>query len=382
MTKCQTHYIIIIEIPFSSIVMRNFHGYNNDLENLFARKKTGIVLAWQASVAKNFKTILNSIFEKSESNQAKGLTTTLSVNSLTKISEQVERMAQGQNLTRAAFTISFILSAWFIADLFSLLFEKYIPSAPVSPLSMRSRSMVMSSPMDYEIIYSRNLFSSKTEKPKGNEVDLESDPVPTNLPIQLIGTVIFQNPSRSLAALQDKSDNKVYPVRMNDEIAGKLQVLSVEARKVIFINLQSKRKEYVDIPDDSSMKISMNARPSTSSKSGGNNITQVEENKFVVKRAELDAQMANFNTLITQARAVPEMKGGQMVGFRLMQIQPGSFYEKIGLKLGDVITSVNGEKITDAAKALTILQELKHMNSLDLGTLRNGKEVNLNYDIQ
>ena len=95
-----------------------------------------------------------------------------------------------------------------------------------------------------------------------------------------------------------------------------------------------------------------------------------------------DAQMANFNTLITQARAVPEMQGGQMVGFRLMQIQPGSFYEKIGLKIGDIITSVNGEKITDAAKALSVLQELKHMNSLDLGLQRNGVEVNKNYDIQ
>ncbi len=334
-------------------------------------------------MAKNIKTFLNSIFEKSESNQAKGLTSTLSVNSLTKISEQVERMAQGHNLTRAIFGISFFLCAWFIADLFSLLFEKYIPSPPVSPLSMRSRSMVMSSPMDYEIIYSRNLFSSKSEKPKGNEVDLESDPIPTSLPLQLIGTVIFQNPSRSLAALQDKSDNKVYPVRMNDEVTGKLQVLSVEARKVIFINLQTKRKEYIDIPEDNSMKISMNNRAApANSKPGGGNISQVEENKFIVKRAELDTQMANFNTLITQARAVPEMKGGQMIGFRLMQIQPGSFYEKIGLKLGDIITSVNGEKITDAAKALTILQELKHMNSLDLGTLRNGREVNLNYDIQ
>ena len=380
MTKCQTRYIIFVELLLHSIVKRNFFAHNNDLENLFARKKSGIVLASSIAVAKNIKTILQSVFQKSESNQVKGLTGTLSVNSLTKISEQVERIAQGKNLTRAAFALCFFLSAWFIADLFSLLFEKYIPAPPVSPLAMRSRTMVMSSPMDYEIIYSRNLFSSKVEKKKGNEVDLEAEPTLTSLPIQLIGTVIFQNPSRSMAALQDKSDNKVYPVRMNDEITGKLQVLSVEARKVIFINMQSRRKEYIDIPEDPSMKISMN--PRTPSKPSGGNISQVEENKFVVKRAELDAQMANFNTLITQARAVPEMQGGQMVGFRLMQIQPGSFYEKIGLKLGDIITSVNGEKITDAAKALTILQELKHMNSLDLGTMRNGKEVNLNYDIQ
>ena len=206
---------------------------------------------------------------------------------------------------------------------------------------------------------------------------MDAEPVPTTLQFQLIGTVIFHDSTRSLAAIQDKGENKVFPVRQGDEVEGKIQILSVEARKVIFINTQARRKEYIDIPEDASAKISMNAKAAP--KAG---ITQVDENKFVLKRAEIDAQMANFNTLITQARAVPEMQGGQMVGFRLMQIQPGSFYEKIGLKLGDVINSVNGEKITDAAKALSVLQELKHMNSLDLGMSRDGKEVNLNYDIQ
>ena len=322
---------------------------------------------------------LKTLFKKSDSSTTKGTRKTLSVNSLSKISDQINRFAQGKNVYRASFALCFGLSAWFIADIFALLFEKYLPSPPVSPLAMRSRSSVMANPMDYDIIGNRNLFSSKEPKKTGNEIDMEAEPILTSLPLQLIGTVIFNDPTRSLAAIQDKGDSKVFPVRMGDEIEGKVQILSVEARKVIFINLSSRRKEFVEIPEDPAMKISMNTK---SSKPKGGNITQIEENKFVVKRAELDSQIANFNTLITQARAVPEMQGGQMVGFRLMQIQPGSFYEKIGLKLNDVITSVNGEKITDAAKALSVLQELKHMNSLDLGTMRDGKEVNLNYDIQ
>lgn len=289
------------------------------------------------------------------------------------------KIAQGRNVYRVSFALCFLLSSWFIADIFALLFEKYLPSPPVSPLAMRSRAVASSNPAEYDVIANRNLFSSKAPKKTGNEIDMEAEPVPTTLPLQLIGTVIFQDPSRSLAAIQDKGESKVFPVRMGDEIEGKVQILSVEARKVIFINLNARRKEFIDIPEDPSMKISMNSK--SASKSGGN-IAEVEENKYVVKRAELDAQMANFNTLITQARAVPEMQGGQMIGFRLMQIQPGSFYEKIGLKLGDIITSVNGEKITDAAKALSVLQELKHMNSLDLGLNRDGKEVNKNYDIQ
>ncbi len=290
----------------------------------------------------------------------------------------MSKIAQGKNVYRISFTLCFLLSAWFIADIFALLFEKYLPSPPVSALAMRSRSSVMANPMDYEIIANRNLFFSKEKTKSGNEIDLDAEPVPTGLPFQLVGTVIFNDPSRSLAAIQDKNENKVYPVRMGDEISEKAQILSVEARKVVFINTQTRRKEFVEIPEDPAMKISMN--PAASKKSG--TIAEVEENKYVVKRSELDAQMANFNTLITQARAVPEMEGGQMVGFRLMQIQPGSFYEKIGLKLGDIITSVNGEKITDAAKALSVLGELKHMNALDLGLKRDGKEVNKNYDIQ
>jgi general secretion pathway protein C len=323
----------------------------------------------------NFKSLFNRS-SGSSGNSHSGL----SVNSLSKISDQLTRIAKGNNIQHAAFLVCFVSSAWFIADIFALLFEKYLPAPPVSSLSMRSSSARAVSPSSYDDIASRNLFSSKPPKKSGNEIDLEAEPVPSSLPLQLIGTVIFMDPSRSLAAIQDKGDNKVYPVRMNDEIEGKLQVLSVESHKVVFINLQARRKEYIDIPEDPAGKISMS--PKTARAAANGNITQIEENKFVVKRNEIETQMSNFNALITQARAVPENQGGEMVGFRLMQIQQGSFYEKIGLKVGDVITGVNGQKMNDVNKAFEMLKDLKHMNSLDLGITRNGKEVNLNYDIQ
>jgi type II secretory pathway component PulC len=76
------------------------------------------------------------------------------------------------------------------------------------------------------------------------------------------------------------------------------------------------------------------------------------------------------------------MRGGQMIGFKLTQIVPGSFYQKAGFKENDIITSVNGEKITDAAKALSLLQEIKSMSSIDIGVESNGKAMNRNYDIR
>ncbi len=293
-----------------------------------------------------------------------------------------EKLADSDNIKTISFWLCFIICASLIADLNALLVEKYLPSPPVSPLSSRSsgQSFGMSGSYSYEIINERNLFSSKIEKKSGDSIDLEAAPVPTTLNFQLVGTVIFRNPARSLAAIQDKGDGKLYPVRIGDMIGENVQILSVEPRKVIFINTTARRKEFVEIPEDPAIKISAaSLRPKSAPSTG---INQLEENRFVIGRQEIDSQMANFNALLTQARAVPEMRGGQMVGFRLTQIVPNSFYQKAGFKDGDVIRSVNGEKVTDAAKAFELLQGLKSMSSLDMTIERGGKEVNFNYDIR
>ena len=302
----------------------------------------------------------------------------LSVNSLSKLSSQLNVLSRGETIRKVSFWICFFLCANFTADLFALLFEKYLPNPPLSALASRGRGGTFSNPMTYDVIADRNLFSSKAPKKPSDGIDLEAEPVATTLPLQLVGTVIFHNPARSLAAVQDKTENKLYPVRMGDSINDNVQILSVEARRVVFINAQARRKEFIDIPEDPSIKIS----PSTRTFAPTTGIAQVEENKYTISRTELDSQFANFNVLITQARAVPEMRGGQMIGFKLMQIVPNSFYSKIGLKENDIITSINGEKITDAAKALSLMQELKSMNSLDMGLERQGKAISHNYDIR
>lgn len=293
-----------------------------------------------------------------------------------------EKLSNKDTVKTLSFWICFIICASLIADLNALLIEKYLPSPPVSSLASRSAqgTLGFSGQANYEVINERNLFSSKIEKKSGDSIDLDAAPVPTTLNYQLIGTVIFRNPARSLAAIQDKGDAKLYPVRIGDMIGENVQILSVEPRKVIFINTSARRKEYIEIPEDPAIKISTANLKSRSAPAAG--INQLDENRFVIGRQEIDSQMANFNALLTQARAVPEMRGGQMVGFRLTQIVPNSFYQKAGFKDGDVIRSVNGEKVTDAAKAFELLQGLKSMSSLDMTIERGGKEVNFNYDIR
>src|SRR5690606_33360651 len=71
-------------------------------------------------------------------------------------------------------------------------------------------------------------------------------------------------------------------------------------------------------------------------------IEQVDENTYVIPRDEIDKQLANLNTIATQARIVPSFKNGQANGFKVFSIRPGSIYQKIGVQNGDVIRRING----------------------------------------
>jgi hypothetical protein len=83
---------------------------------------------------------------------------------------------------------------------------------------------------------------------------------------------------------------------------------------------------------------------------------------FVVDEAELDKGLENLPMLLTQARAVPYFKEGRSIGLRLFAIKTGSLYEKIGLKNGDILKSINGHSLGAISQALKLLSQI-HRNS-------------------
>ena len=101
-----------------------------------------------------------------------------------------------------------------------------------------------------------------------------------------------------------------------------------------------------------------------------------------VDRAELDQTLANVPALMTQARALPFMNNGKMVGFRLDFIQKGSFFEKLGLQAGDVLQRINGVELRDPGTALSLFQQLRTEHNVAVDVLRNNQRTTLAYDIR
>jgi len=104
--------------------------------------------------------------------------------------------------------------------------------------------------------------------------------------------------------------------------------------------------------------------------------------RTVLDRREVEQAMGDLPKLLSQARAVPYLVNGAMNGFRLDFIAPSSFYEKIGLKYGDVLQQVNGVDIRDPGTMITLFQQLRNEKTVKLDVLRNNQRTAMTFDIR
>ena len=66
---------------------------------------------------------------------------------------------------------------------------------------------------------------------------------------------------------------------------------------------------------------------------------------------------------------------------RLFAIRKDSLYEKLGLKNGDIITSVNDSSLSNPAEALKLFEKLKSEREISVKLERNGEKKSLEYSI-
>ncbi len=83
--------------------------------------------------------------------------------------------------------------------------------------------------------------------------------------------------------------------------------------------------------------------------------------------------LADANCLATEARLVPSFKDGKSQGFKLFAIRPGSLYELLGFKNGDVVSAVNELQLNSPDKALEAYSKLRTATELRFAIERFGE---------
>jgi general secretion pathway protein C len=102
-----------------------------------------------------------------------------------------------------------------------------------------------------------------------------------------------------------------------------------------------------------------------------------DDRTFVIERHAMEQVL----TSPSSARIVPVFGEERMVGFKVFAIRPGSLFDRLGLRNGDTLRSINGRALTSPDRALEIYSQVKPADHVELAIQRRGRDLTLRYEI-
>lgn len=264
-----------------------------------------------------------------------------------------------------------------------------VPPGPVSPTAAGAAAPVETTPRQVRsgVIVERNLFNSKnpggvTEPPGGPRGAAAPAAPPPLAPLnaRLIGTVVGDG--TSFAIIEDGATRRQELYRLNESVLD-AKLIEIERDRVAL--RRGGKTEYLEmalLDRPAGPALPPIAAPRTPAPQTSSGIAQGGENSFVVDQRELEHAFENMNQLLTQARMVPFFNAGKAEGFRIFAIRPNSLFEKIGLRDGDVLQRINGNELTDPARAFELFEQLKDERVVQVDLVRNGAKQTLSYEIR
>lgn len=275
-------------------------------------------------------------------------------------------------LHQVAFWCIVGLTACFAAALAGSTINQYLSTSTLIQQFARYKDRAPSSDgtvanpdsTDYSLIGSRSLISlvPQTQASVNEPVAKK-----TNLPLTLVGTYVEDKKSPyAIIEEQKRSTQDVFSI--GDLIFGEATLKSIHSDRV---EIDRHGSLEVLILDEK-----LAGRASSSDDDSGSST------HIVVSEVELDKALENLPLLLTQARAVPYFKDGKSIGLRMFAIRKDSMFEKIGLKNGDIIKSINDNSLGDITQAMKLFEQLKSERNLALHLERNNEEKEFSYEIK
>lgn len=284
---------------------------------------------------------------------------------------------------RRGIIFSFILGATFlVAHIVNAVIAEAlsVPAGLVRslPASDREGDVPASLPVLVERIRTSGLFPLPVD-PLGMSTAGTTSPshAPLNLAskLKVLGVVIGDREGVS-AIVEDLSSKLQLFFRLHDQIPDLGEINDIRRDGIVV--RQGDQEEFLGLA------ASQIEQPPAVPVAAGPAIAPVPGTpvRTVLDRRDVELVMGDLPKLLSQARAVPYVVNGAMNGFRLDYVAPSSFYEKIGLKHGDVLQQVNGVSIRDPGTMLSLFQQLRNEQTVKLDVLRNNQRTAMTFDIR
>jgi general secretion pathway protein C len=198
-------------------------------------------------------------------------------------------------------------------------------------------------------------------------------PLETAKKIALFGTVMGLEGGR-MAIVEDLATKKQSLYRLGSPVPNVGTLVEIEKNRVLFRDGEQEEWLSFAAAQQSGVGATGYTPPVAKSPAGSQ--------RRIIDRREVNAALEDTTRLLMQAQAVPYLTDGALDGFRLYNVVPLGFFDKIGLQTNDILQRINGVEIRDPGMMLTLFQQLRQERTVRLDLVRSSQRQTLLYEIR
>ena len=266
--------------------------------------------------------------------------------------------------------------------------ERYNPPIMLTPPLNRE---------SFQVMKEANLFNVKQDDQdtgtgqKKNAADLicEKSNKQSSLPIKLLQTTVMQDGRKSLASVEVRGTRDLAMLRIGEMIESYAKLDRIERQRLIVKNIRTGDCEYIE-SDDFAENSRLSQQFEVLSPGEGSKLIasnrpdsiKQDGNSFKIKKKYRDTMLEDIGQVLTQAKAVQIRNPDGSLSFQMTEIVPGSIYSHLNIQNGDIIKSINGEPIQDLNKLMTLFGNIKNVDNVQLGIVKEGQEQNMDFSFE
>jgi general secretion pathway protein C len=265
---------------------------------------------------------------------------------------QVQAALAHRAMPALATVAALLLLCWTLAQGTSRILQ------PASPAVARAAGADLT---DVRVLGGVQLFGRAAARSAAAETSV----APSNLNMTLTGVAVRETGGCALVIVQGQPESAFCS---GEELSPGVRLDTVQRDRIVIV--RNGVREAVIMKDTEGAAAGIAAPPPPIVQPAG-------ADRQLVDRRQLQQQLGRPEFL-NQALIVPNADGG----FLVRQIQAGSLYEKLGLRPGDVIRSVNGQALTSMDDVMRLYQQFGTAQRVLVDVQRQGKSETLYYDMR
>lgn len=229
--------------------------------------------------------------------------------------------------------------------------------------------------VDIEQFATLNPFGQATESAPIEQAPpaIEDEAQETRLKLQLMGVFATGGQDKDMAIIANGASQSLYAV--GDALPGgaNVKLSKVLPDRVLLEN--NGRFELLWLYDESNRsKPQPEAEPAPMRASA--KISRDVATKYA------NAKDLTAENLAEVVRISMKRQNGELIGFEVRPGRDRSVFDTMGLQAGDIVTAVNGTRLTDQRVAIDVARSLRSARSATLTLLRNGQEQDLEVSLE